>query len=171
MSKVSQIILKGFSSEQTYEAAQWNKTISMQRRSHRSVPRQIDMLTFQICGWRFLQSYNLKKHVLTHGNGNVINYIPEKILRFSLLGSKKVRCTQCKASFPDQKQLADHVLRKHNQACHENRDRAGNIEIHFRFSLDRSSLCWTLLRPLVLRLVTILEQIQKNIFRFKGLLN
>ena len=50
----------------------------------------------QICGWRFLQSYNLKKHIQTHGN-------------------KSLRCSQCKASFPDKAHLRAHVLRKHNQ--------------------------------------------------------
>ena len=50
----------------------------------------------QICGWGFLQSYNLKKHIQTHGN-------------------KSLRCSQCKASFPDKTHLRAHVLRKHNQ--------------------------------------------------------
>lgn len=48
-----------------------------------------------VCGWRFLQSYNLKKHLLTHG-------------------PKSLRCSQCKASFIDRGQLKTHVLRKHN---------------------------------------------------------
>ena len=48
-----------------------------------------------VCGWRFLQSYNLKKHLLTHG-------------------PKSLRCSQCKASFIDRGQLKTHVLRKHS---------------------------------------------------------
>ena len=49
----------------------------------------------QVCGWRFLQSYNLKKHLLTHSK-------------------KDLRCSQCKASFKDQNTLKEHVQRRHS---------------------------------------------------------